>query len=193
MILDIFNQTNFIDIIIVIILFRICYIAAKMGLAIEFFKFLGVIFATYVSLHYYTKVSDIIQRSLLPKGMPLEFADFVIFLVLAQVIYLGFVVIRNIFCHFIKLEAVPEISKFGGLLLGLIRGFLVVGLLVYTLSISSINYLTNSVKNSYLGSRAFLISPNTYSWLWNNIFSKFSATEKLNSTVTEVIDRFNSK
>lgn len=193
MIFEIFNQSNFLDIFIVILLFRICYIAYNTGLAIESFKLLGVIFATYISLHYYTSVSDTIQRNLLPKGMPLEFADFLIFLTLAIVAYLGFVVIRSIFYRFIKLEAVPAFSKFGGLFLGIVRGLFVTGLLVYVLSISSISYLTSSVKHSYLGRRTFLISPTTYGWLWNNICSKFSAKEKFNSTVNEVIDRFNRK
>jgi len=191
MIFDIFKQTNFLDIVILIILFRICYIAAKMGLSFEIFKFLGVVFATYISLHYYTNVSDAIQLDFLPKGMPLEFTDFLVFVVLASVSYIGFVVFRSIFHHFVTMEAVPAISKFGGLFLGIARSFFVVGLLVYTLNISSISYLTSSVKHSYLGSRAFLISPNTYSWLWNTIFCKFSTKEKFNPTVKEVIDRFN--
>ena len=191
MIFDIFKQINFLDIFIVILLFRICYIATKMGMTIEIFKFLGVIFATYISLHYYVNLSDIIQRSLLPRGIPLEFIDYLIFLVLALTGYIAFVAIRGIFYRFIKLETVPLINKFGGLLLGVLRGFFVVGLLVFTLSISNISYLSRSVKHSYLGNRAFMISPNTYSWLWNNIFSKFSTHEKYNFTIDETVYRFN--
>ena len=193
MIVDIFRQTNFLDILIVIVLFRICYIAAGMGLTIEIFKFFGVIFATYIALHYYTNLSDIIQRSLLPKGISLEFLDLLIFLILALAVVMGFAVIRSTFYRFIKLEILPVINRFGGILLGILRGFFVIGLLVFTLTISNISYLSSSVKHSYLGSRAFLISPNTYAWLWNNVFSKFSTKEKFNPTINEVIDRFNRK
>ena len=193
MVSDIFNQTNFLDILIVIVLFRICYIAARMGLTIEIFKFLGVIFATYISLHYYTSLSDIVARSLYAKGVHFEFFDLVIFLVLGAGGYIGFAAIRGAFYRFVKLEIIPVINKFGGFLLGIIRGFFVIGLLVFTLSISNISYLTRSVKHSYLGSRAFLISPNTYGWLWGNIFSKFSSKEKFNPAVNEAIGRFNGK
>ncbi|MDD5120384.1 MAG: CvpA family protein [Candidatus Omnitrophica bacterium] len=193
MVFDIFRQTNFIDILIVILLFRICYIAAKQGLSVEIFKLCGIIFATYLSCHFYTSLSDIIQRSLPTKRMPLEFADFIVFITLALIGYLAFVLIRSIFYRFLKLEAVPEINKFGGLILGVIRAYFFIGLLIFTLGISSVNYISGSVKHSYLGSRVFLVAPNTYRWLWDNIFSKFSAKEDFNSTINEVIDRFNNK
>ncbi|MDD5059591.1 MAG: CvpA family protein [Candidatus Omnitrophica bacterium] len=193
MIMEIIQQTNFLDIVIIILVIRICYIAAKGGLAVEIFKLLGALFATYISMHFYTGLADNIKKGFFPKGMPIEFADFLVFIVLALLVYLCFVAIRSALYRFIKLEAVPEINKFGGIVLGLLRSFLAVGLLVYILSISTIDYLTTSAKHSYLGSRAFMVAPNTYGWLWNSIFSKFSPKENYNSTVTEVIERFNRK
>jgi uncharacterized membrane protein required for colicin V production len=193
MIMNILAQLNFLDIFFLIIVFRICYVAVKTGLAIEFFKFSGVLFATYVSLHYYTTLSDIIQRRFFYKYMPLEFMDFLIFLILAGAGYLGFVVLRSIFYHFIKLETVPRISQFGGFIFGLARGFLVIGLLAYILIISSVSYLSSAVKHSYSGVRACSISPGTYDWLWSSVFSKFSPQEKFNPTVTEVMDKVGRK
>lgn len=190
MLMELIRQFNFLDIVILIILFRICYIAVTMGLPIEFFKLLGVLCATYVSLHYYISLSDIIQRSYLPKNMPPEFMDFLIFLILAAAGYLISVALRSTFYRFIKMEAVPKINKIGGFILGLARGFFAVGLIVYALAISTVSYLTLSVKHSYLGSRAFSIAPQTYSWLWSNLFSKFSLNEKPNPVVSDVFDNF---
>jgi uncharacterized membrane protein required for colicin V production len=164
-----------------------------MGLSIEIFKFLGVIFATYIGLHYYTAFADFIQKSFLPKAMPLEFLDFIAFLGLVVIGYLSFVVLRSILFRFVQLNAHPKINQFGGLILGIGRGFLVIGLLIFTLGISTVTYFTSTVRHSYLGSKALAISPRTYDWLWSNIFSKFSAREKFNSTVTEVTDRLNHK
>lgn len=191
--IDVIGQFNFIDIIIIILSFRICYIAFQMGLPVELFKLLGIIFTTYISLHYYTGLSDIIGRWPLPEELPLEFLDFLIFIILALGGYLGFVVLRSMSYHFIKLEAPPRISQFGGLILGFARAFFTIGLLVYCLMISSIKYLNDSVQYSYLGSRVYSIAPQTYGWLWNNVVSKFSAKEKFNPTVTEVMQRFNRK
>ncbi len=193
MILEILSKFNFLDFIILIVLFRICYIAAKMGLSVEIFKLFGIIFSTYIGLHYYTTFSDLIQRRYLPKAISIEFLDFIIFLLLIIAGYLCFVGLRSILFRFIQLNAIPKINQFAGLILGIGRGFLVVGLLSFTLAISGVTYLVSSVKYSYLGSRAFAISPQAYGWLWNNIFSKYSAQEKFNSTVTKAIDKFNRK
>ncbi|MCX5698700.1 MAG: CvpA family protein [Candidatus Omnitrophica bacterium] len=192
MIPGILAQFNFLDYMILIILFRICYIAAKMGLSVEIFKLSGVIFSTYIALHYYTTLSNLIQRRFLPKAMPLEFMDFIIFLLLIIAVYLFFVGLRGILFRFIQLNAIPKINQFFGLILGIGRGFLFIGLLSFTLVISSVTYLSSSVKHSYLASKAFAISPQAYNWLWSNIFSKFSTQEKFNSTVTEVMDEFNA-
>lgn len=190
---EFFAQSNFLDIIIIIAIIRVCYIAAQMGIVVEFFKILSVLFSTYVSLHYYIRISDMIQRIFFPKVMPLEFMDFLVFIILAILGYLGPVVLRSILYRMIKLEAIPLINKFGGLFLGILRAYLVVGLLTFTLAISSVSYLNSSVKHSYLGSRAFSISPGVYDWLWSNIVSKFSPKEKFNPTVVEVTQRHNQK
>lgn len=191
--LNFINQLNFVDIIIIIITLRICYIAAVMGLVIELFKLSGLLFATYISLHYYTSVSDIIGRNFLPKGMPLEFIDFLIFVILAVTAYLVFIVLRSIFYRVIKLEATPKINKIGGLILGVARAYFTIGLLIFTLLISSVSYLKNSAAHSYLGSRAFLIAPRAYNWIWESIISKFSPKEKFNPTVKEITGKYDKK
>lgn len=184
---------NFLDFIILIVLFRICYIGAKTGLSVEIFKLSGVLFATYTALHYYTVFSDLIQKRFLPKEMPLEFVDFLVFVLLIAVVYLCFVGLRSLLFRFIQLNAIPRINQISGLILGLGRGFLVVGLISYSLVISSVTYLSSLTKHSYLGSRALSIAPGTYNWLWSGIFSKFSAHEKFNSTVMEAADKINLK
>jgi uncharacterized membrane protein required for colicin V production len=179
------KQFNFLDIVVLIILFRICYIAIKTGLAIELFKLLGVIFAVYIASHYYTALSDIIRRRYIPSNIPLEFLDFVIFIILGIVSYLGFVLLRSTFYRFMKMEAAPKLNRYGGLILGVARAYFTIGLLVYILLISSVSYLSTAVKYSYLGSRFSSVSAQTYNWIWENIFSKFSPQEKPNSIVNE--------
>jgi uncharacterized membrane protein required for colicin V production len=161
-----------------------------MGFSVEIFKFFGVLSATYFGLHYYTILSDLIRKRFLPKAMPLEFLDFIIFLLIILVVYLCFMGLRSIFYRFIQLNAIPKINQLSGLILGIGRGFLVIGLISFTLAISSVTYLSSAVKHSYFASRVFTIPPRTYTWLWSNIFSKFSTNEKFNSTVIEAQDKF---
>jgi uncharacterized membrane protein required for colicin V production len=193
MIAETIASFNFLDFVIIIVLFRICYIAAKMGLSIEMFKLPGVVFATYISLHYYTNLADYIYKRFLPKPMSLEFTDFVVFVLLLSAGYLGFVGLRSVLFRYVQLNAIPKINQAAGLILGVLRGFFIIGLIAFTMTISSVKYFTNMVKYSYLGSKAVTISPRTYDWLWNSIFSKFSAQEQYNATINEALDRLNEK
>lgn len=190
---DLITRFNFLDIIIIIISVRICYIAFQMGLAVEFFKLAGVILATYISLHYYTGLSEIIQRRFIPKGMPPELMDLLVLIILAAGGYLVFVVLRSSFYRYMRLEASPKISQFGGFVLGLARSFFTTGLLIYILMISGVKYLNESVKYSYLAGRSVLISADTYGWLWGNIISKFSQNDKFNPAVTELLEKSSRK
>ncbi len=183
---DTIRQFNWFDILIVILLIRICYVSVKNGFPIELFKFLGTIFAIYMALHYYTILSDVIQERYSIEKMPLEFLDFVIFLALAVITYMFFVIVRSVFYRLIRMEAAKSLDKWGGLLLGVFRGFLVAGLIAFMLAISSVDYFKRSIKNSYSAGKLFNIAPDTYTWLWNNVASKFMTGEKLNKTILEV-------
>ena len=69
------------------------------------------------------------------------------------------------------------------MILGIGRGFLLVGLITYILAVSSITYFRRSVNNSHLGRRFFKVAPVTYGWLWNSVLSKFSPGGEFNNSV----------
>jgi len=155
-------------------------------LPVEIFKLLGAIAAAYLSLHYYTVLSDSLRKGLNLKFIPLEFLDFLIFVVLALVGYCTFVILRELFGRLIKMEAAPNLAKWGGLFLGICRGFLLTGLLTFILFISSVSYLKESVITSYAGKRLLNFAPAVYSGIWQGVGSKFMPGEKFNQTVLEV-------
>lgn len=192
MVLDVIRQLNWVDIFVIIILFRICYVAVKSGFPVELFKLLGTIAATYLSLHYYTILSDgIVGRVPVTKEkMPLEFIDFLSCAILAIAAYLVFALLRSIFYRFIKMEAVPRLNKWGGFVLGLVRAYLLTGLIIFMLVISSIAYLENSVHKSYTGKHLFKVAAGVYSGVWNGLMSKFMVKEKFNKTIPEVEEGF---
>jgi len=160
------------------------------GLPIELFKFMGALSAVYLSLHYYTILADLIQKRVDISIMPLEFADFLIFLSLVLIGYLFFIVLRGLFFNFIKLETVAGLNKWGALFFGACRGLLVVGLFCFSMAISSVSYFNHTVKSSYLGSRLFHVAPNTYTWMWNGFFSKFMGSEQFNKDVVLAVHNF---
>lgn len=191
MLSNIITHLNWVLILMILMVTRICYVGIKNGLPAEFFKLLGVLCATYLASHYFTVISDFISERFNTSVLPLDFLDFLIFVLIVLATHLIFLVLREAFARFIKMEAVPKINKIGGFILSLARGLLWAGLISFMLVISTVGYLKQSVKNSFSGSRLFKVTPITYSWLWNNVMSKFMTQEKFNDTINEIQENFN--
>jgi uncharacterized membrane protein required for colicin V production len=186
MLLNVIKQVNWVDIFAIIFFFRICYISIEKGFLAEIFKFLGTILAIYLSLHYYTLLGTFLQERMNIKFIPLEFLDFLCFIILTLIGYSSLVVLRQAFSRLLKMEAVPYLARWGGLCLGIARGILLTGLIAFMLFISSITYLKESAANSYLGKRLIHIAPATYSGIWDGVMSKLVPGEKFNKTILEV-------
>ncbi|MFA6216097.1 MAG: CvpA family protein [Candidatus Omnitrophota bacterium] len=186
MIFDTVRQFNWVDIVFVLILLRFCYIGLKNGFPSELFKFLGTMFSIYISLHYYAIVSDFLAARINLKILPKEFLDCIIFVLLASASYLVFVVLRETFGRYLKMEAVPQLNKWGGCVVSFIRAFFLTSLVSFALLISSVAYLKNSVVNSYSGKPLYTMASSTYRWFWDGVMSKFMTHEKFNETVLEV-------
>ena len=187
MLFESIKKFNWVDIFIIILFLRICYIAFQSGFLSEFFKLLGTISAIYLSLHYYTGLSDTLLKNsiFLKDKMPLKFMDFLCFVILVLVGYLIFVLLRVGLLKIMKMEAVPLLHKWGGLCLGVVRAMLLTGLIVFMLAISTVGYFKRSVKDSFMGKDFFEMPVTTYSFLWDTLASKFMMAEKFNKNISE--------
>ncbi len=185
MILEIVKQFNWLDVFILLFIVRMIYIGARTGFFIELFKLVGIIFTIYISFHYYIALGDFVKDRYAPETVPIDFLDFLIFVSLAIAVYLIFVFLRNVVFHFIKMETVPILSKWGGFILGIIRGIFTISLVIYIFAISCMPYLITSAQKSYLGGRLLNISVSTYSGIWDGFMSKFGSDEKINSVIIE--------
>ncbi|HPL83073.1 MAG TPA: CvpA family protein [Candidatus Omnitrophota bacterium] len=184
MLLNTLKQFNWLDILILIVISRVCYIALKNGFTAEFFKIFGTLMAVYISMHYCVLLADYaIRVASFDAKASLEIIYFIFFVALASSGYLLFFLLRKAFDNFVKIETVSALNKWGGLILGALRSILLVSLIAFAMVVSSVPYFKNSVKNSYLGQRLVLAAPDTYTWAWENIFSKFMTSEKEGSIV----------
>lgn len=186
MIYNILTQINGVDLLIAIILVKVCWTAVKTGLVTEAFKLLGTIAATYLSLHYFVTLGDFMRGGGAAKKMGLEFIDFLAFVLLAILGYIFFVVARMAFGRFIKAEAVPRLNKIGGFILGVVRGLLASGLIVFMLIISSVGMVKEMAASAYFGRNIYKLSFSLYSGMWNGFFSKVMPQESFNNTLLEI-------
>ena len=186
MLYNILRQINWLDIFVIILLARICYVAINTGLPIEIFKILGTLCAIYFSFHYYSSLSGSIQKIVGFKNIPIGFLNFSSFLILTVFSYGIFIILRKIFSSLVKIDSVSTLNKLGGVALGTIRGILLASLLVFIFVISGNGYLKGSVRASYSGKTLFKIAPATYKTISNGFVSKLFPRQKVNSYITEL-------
>jgi len=187
-VLEYIKQFNWVDILVVILLIRICYVSVKTGFPVELFKLLGIVSAIYLACHYYVKVGAFLNNRIPLEGAGwLKFSTFLAFLLLGLVGYFVFMVIRNFLMALIKMEAISLLNRWGALMLGIIRAALFVSLLLFTLAVSNSNYLKNSLTNSFLSPRFLKLTPAVYGVLWNNLLCRFMNKHAFNKAVFEVL------
>src|SRR3990167_12283 len=177
MIKDIVSTINFIDIVMGLILLRCIYAGSTAGLVIEFFKLLGMLFATFITLHYFTPFGEFLNRMVF---IPLNFTDVISFVTLWILVVLVFKVIRDGWMLLIKTEAQEAFNKIGGALTGIFRGGLVCGVATLMLFFAGNNYLIKSVNLSFSGVYLTHFSTAVYESTFDNFVAKFFPKEKKN-------------
>ena len=181
------KQLNWVDIFVAIILIRIAYIAVKTGFPTEIFKLLGIFSAIYIACHYYVSMGDFLSSFLPLKGEAwLNFLNILVFFILAFLGYFVFVIIRVVFGILIRMEAISLLNRWGAFILGLVRWSLSVSLLFFIFTISNIGYCKNSLSNSFSGPKLIQLTPKVYTFLWDNLISRFTGKQGFNKAVSEV-------
>ncbi len=183
---EIISGFNWVDILIGVILVRAVFVGAKRGIVIETFKLVGIIFAVFITLHYYSGMSKSLQDKMhLPQGA----ADLFSFSVLWGLINLIFKLIRDGFLMLFKMEATHSIlDKWGGMFVAVLRGLLICSLTVLCMRASAIEYLTKNLEKSLTASKLVSLSPRVYESCYNNFVSKFFPTEEFNKAVFKLAD-----
>ena len=148
MIEKIISSINFIDIIMALIIVRCVYVGASAGLVIEFFKLLGMLCATFITLHYYAVFAELLSR-LVP--LPVTITNLVSFVTLWILVVLIFKVVRDGWMLVIKTEAQETFNKLGGALTGIFRGVLVCGITMSVIFLSGSQYLIKHANMSFSG------------------------------------------
>lgn len=182
--IEILKALDWVDIVIAILLFRIVYVSTKTDIYSELFKVLGTIVAIYITFHYYTLLSAVLTTRLGLKTAE-AFLNLICFIALTVLGYWLLAILRKFFLRFIKMEAIPQLNKWGGLLLGIVRGLMLSSILVFVLTLAPSGYLAKSVNSSFSGKKLFRIAPDIYSAIWIGFMSKFMPQESFNKSALD--------
>lgn len=144
--LETFMKINPFDVLSALFFARIFYIGFRKGALVEFFKFLGVFSATFVTLHYYLRFADFLSRFIALPNIRLELLAF---LLLWLIVVLIFKIFQEGFLLILgkREEKGPELVWLA-LILASLRGLLVCGLLFLALLLTGQKLISNIVQDA---------------------------------------------
>jgi len=146
--MDILTHTNWVDVLVLIIVLRTSYVAFQEGLSHEIFPLIGNLVIVVASLHYYAKLGSFFSENLVK--MPPSIADFLSFLILVIGIGLLFRVIKVLLDMIIKVEWHPLLERLGGMVFGVARAFIAASLVLMILALVPLPYLQRSIRDRSL-------------------------------------------
>lgn len=157
---EIFQRINWVDVLVVILLFRTSYIGARTGLSNEIYKVIGVVLGLYLAMRYYSPLGSRLNVNI---SLPQELVDGITFLILILLAMLSLKLVGMGLTKIVKLTFSDSINKWIGFLAGLFRGALIVSLLFALFGIIQIDYLVKSVgERSLTGPYIQKLAPYVY-------------------------------
>ncbi len=140
------SSFNWVDIVALVVIVRITYIAIHKGFVIEFFKAAGTFSALFLSYHFYSSFADFFIRhiSFLNKRICVITG----FLAIYFLVYILFRYIREGITLLFKIEPHHIIERWIALILGALRGFLILGVIFFSAELLDVAYITRSVKTA---------------------------------------------
>ena len=151
---------NWVDILFVTLIIRICYVAFKNGFLPEFFRLFGLLAAFIISFNSYTALSAFIAAHAKWTGIkPAVISFSFIFLAILLIFKMLSVGVSMLLGH----ENVSRPNKLTGLTLGFVRGLLFVSLVYVFFVNSPFGYLSTSAKDrSFSGNFFSRVAPAVY-------------------------------
>ncbi len=151
--MDIITKINWVDILAIIIVLRISYVAWQDGLSHEIFPLIGTTLTAVISMRYYRDLALFIQGM---TGIAVSILDLIAFIALIAGIGIIFKLVRFLVDALVKVTWHPFAEKFGGLIFGLLRSLVVVSIVLTAMSLTTLSYMQYSIKDKSLSGKYFL-------------------------------------
>jgi uncharacterized membrane protein required for colicin V production len=190
MIQDILLNFNWIDAVIIACILRSAFVGATRGLIVEFFKFLGMVFATIITLHFYSQLGTFVT---LPRFFSPKLTECLAFLLIWLVVVLIFKFIREGWSLIHKSEEISGVSKILGGILAIFRGMLIGGMIFVLIFVSQNKMLMKSSRQSFISLYLLELSPRFYNKAFDSVICKFFPDEKINNKVFALFEKKTSK
>jgi uncharacterized membrane protein required for colicin V production len=182
---DILTRINVVDVVMLCIIVRIVYIGLAQGLIVELFKVIGMIVATFITIHYYVKFALFI-RDAFPLAKPIR--EFLSFGFLWFLIVSVFAIVRSGWIIGFKVDRISVLSRIAGGFLALGRAALVCGLVFIFIFLSGNRAYEKSARQSLAAFYLLNVSTGLYDFMGDGVVKVFPA-EKKNGQVFELVNK----
>ena len=146
-----FNRINWVDVVAVILLFRMGYIGLRLGLGSELVKLAGLAVGFFAGFRYYQGVGDLLSRKLY---LGVEWGAAMALAALVAAGYWGATWALRTLEPLVEVSFHERLNQIGGLLGGLLRGLLVSSVLLVVFQQLPSAYLHASIEERSLSGRA---------------------------------------
>lgn len=185
MLTQFFRSINWVDVALAALFARVIFVSVKSGFVAEVFKFLGVIVALFVSLHYYSSLAAFLADH---TTLAVESWQFVVFVSLWAGVTFLFRLLRTGILLLFKVETTHQgVDKYAAGFLGGGRAIFLASMLIFSLLLLRHPYLQNQTVHAYGYKVAAKAAPNTYSFLFHNVVGKLAEGERFNEDVFAVV------
>jgi len=185
MLTHLIKSINWIDVALAFLFIRMIFVGVKNGFISEFFKFLGVVAAVFVSLHYYSSLAAWVAEK---TNLSCDYWDLATFAGLWVAVTFFFKLLRDGILFLFKVEANHEgFDKYAAGIVAVVRGILVCSLTIFLILLAHNGPVTRMTLHSYSYKIAGRTAVSTYSFLYNNLVEKLSAGEHYNAAAAQVL------
>ncbi len=147
-------QINWVDLLSLILLLRMSYVGFARGLSNEMIPLIATYIALVVAIHFYDKVGGLLSFYTPLSG---QLSRLIIFILISVIILLIFRLFTDIVVgRVVSVQVATVYDSVCGVVVGAIRGVLVVCIVVSALELTSVKYLRDSVKSKSFSGKKFL-------------------------------------
>ena len=145
---ELFNRVNWVDLFALILLLRICYVSSYIGVGKQILPLFLLAVMLPITMYNYREIAAffINRYSITPSYC--FFLSFAITLMVLSAGYRILIRISGVLFPGMQGEA-SGIEKVGGVLLGIVRSLVIIGMLMIGLLLMPVNFIEDSVKGSY--------------------------------------------
>ncbi len=177
MLMEFFQNINWIDIILIGVCIRAVFIGVKSGFIVEFFKSIGIVFSVFITLHYFSALTVLASTQM--KFLELPTVAILAFLTLWSLTTLVFKLIREGITLVFSIQAHPNVDKWGGALISALRGVVVSSMVFYLFLLSYNPVVIKMARNSVSRVAVSYLSTGIYAGIYKNFVVKFFPDEKI--------------